>query len=75
MNDEQKVKAKWPDAETSTAFAVQPDKSRKWMYCVTSSLKFLASRGKKHRVTNVGGWQFSETDAWADAARQVAAHS
>jgi hypothetical protein len=65
----EKVQAKWPDAEISTAFAVQPDKSRRWMYCVMSSMKFLASRGKKERVLNVGSWRFTEQEAWADAAQ------
>jgi hypothetical protein len=68
MSDEEKVKAKWPDAELSQAFAVQPDKSRRWMWCAMSSLKFLASRGGK-RVLNIGAWKFSEEEAWADAAR------
>lgn len=68
MTDEERVKTKWPDAELSLAFAVQPDKSRRWMWCVMSSRKFLASRGKRKRVLNVGSWRFSETEAWADAA-------
>ncbi len=68
MTDEEKVKTKWPDAELSRAFAVQPDKSRRWMWCAMSSLKFLASRGKKKRVLNIGSWRFSEAEAWADAA-------
>lgn len=62
-----KVKAKWPDAEISSAFAMQPDKTKRWMYCVMSSLKFIASRGKKKRVLNVGHWRFSEIEAWEDA--------
>lgn len=65
---EQKVKEIWPDAYISRAFAVQPDKTRKWMYCVMSSQKFLASRGKK-RVLNVGGWWFTEAGAWEDALK------
>ena len=69
MTDEDKVKAKWPDAELSKAFAVQPDKSRRWMWCAMSTLKFLASRGKKNRVLNIGSWRFSEAEAWADAAK------
>jgi len=69
--DEEKVKSKWPDAELSKAFAVQPDKSRRWMWCAMSSLKFLASRGKKKRVENIGSWRFSEAEAWADAAREL----
>jgi hypothetical protein len=73
MNDEQRVKEKWPDAELSSAFAIQPDKSRRWMWCVMSSLKFASSRGKKKRVLNVGHWRFSESAAWADASRVVAA--
>ncbi len=68
MTDEEKVKAKWPDAELSAAFAVQPDKSRRWMWCAMSSLKFIASRGKKNRVLNIGGWKFSEAEAWESAA-------
>ena len=71
MTDEEKVKTKWPDAELMTAFAVQPDKTRRWMYCVCSSLKFLASRGKKKRVVNVGHWRFSKVEAWSDAAREL----
>jgi len=71
MTDVETVKATWPDAEIYSAFAVQPDKSRRWMYCVMSSLKFRASRGKKHRVLNVGSWHFSEAEAWADAAAAV----
>ena len=67
MSDKDKVKAIWPDASISSAFAVQPDKTRKWMYCVMSSQKFLASRGKKNRVLNVGNWRFTEIEAWADA--------
>jgi hypothetical protein len=70
VTDEEKVKAKWPDAEMSSAFAVQPDKTRRWMYCVMSSLKFIASRRKKKRVLNVGHWRFSETEAWSDAATE-----
>jgi hypothetical protein len=66
MTDEEKVKARWPDAEISTAFAVQKDGGRRWMYCVMSSLKFRASRGK-NRVLNVGPWRYSELKAWADA--------
>lgn len=69
--DEEIVKAKWPDAEISTAFAVQRDKSRRWMYCVMSTLKWMASRGKKNRVLNVGHWRFSEAEAWADAATTI----
>lgn len=69
--DEEKVKTKWPDAELSKAFAMQRDKSRRWMWCVMSSLKFLASRGKKRRVLNVGSWRFSEAEAWADAAEKL----
>lgn len=72
-NDKQKVKAVYRDAEISTAFAVQPDKTRKWMYCVMSSLKFLASRGKGQRVQNVSSWRFTEAEAWADAVSRVAA--
>lgn len=73
MTDEEKVKSKWPDAELSKAFAVQPDKSRRWMWCAMSSLKFLASRGKKKRVLNIGSWRFSEAEAWADAASNCGA--
>jgi hypothetical protein len=69
--DEARVKATWPDAKLSMAFAVQPDKSRRWMWCAMSSLKFLASRGKKNRVLNIGAWCFSEADAWSDAARRL----
>lgn len=68
MTDQDKVRARWPDAEISTAFAVQKDGNRKWMYCVMSQLKFMASKGKKGRVLNVGTWCFSEADAWKDAA-------
>ena len=68
MTDEERVKARWPDAELSKAFAVQPDKSRRWMWCVMSSLKFIASRGKRKRVLNIGSWRFSEAAAWEDAA-------
>lgn len=68
---EEKVKTKWPDAELFKAFAMQRDKSRRWMWCVMSSLKFLASRGKKRRVLNVGSWRFSEAEAWADAAEKL----
>ena len=75
MTDEQRVKAKWPDAELSVAFAVQPDKSRRWMWCAMSSLKFLASRGKKKRVLNIGEWRFSEAEAWESAAKLLAATS
>jgi hypothetical protein len=71
MTDEERIKTKWPDAELFKAFAVQPDKTRRWMWCVMSSLKFLASRGKRNRVLNVGSWQFSEAEAWADAAKTV----
>ena len=71
MTDEEKVKVKWPDAELFTAFAVQPDKSRRWMWCAMSSLKFIASRGKRKRVLNIGSWRFSEAEAWADAAREL----
>ena len=71
QSDEENVKSKWPDAELSKAFAVQPDKSRRWMWCVMSSLKFLASRGQKNRVLNVGSWRFSEAEAWADAAKEL----
>jgi hypothetical protein len=70
MTDEQKVKTKWPDAELSRAFAVQPDRSRRWMWCAMSSLKFLASR-KRKRVLNIGSWRYSEADAWADAAERI----
>lgn len=68
VTNEENVKAKWPDAEISSAHVMQPDKTRRWMYCVMSSLKFIASRGKKKRVLNVGHWRFSEAEAWADAA-------
>jgi hypothetical protein len=71
MSDEEIVKTKWPDAELSRAFAVQPDKSRRWMWCVMSSQKFIASRGRSNRVLNVGHWKFSEAEAWADAAKIV----
>ena len=71
MTDEEKVKAKWPDAELSMAFATQPDKSRRWMWCAMSRLKFLASRGKKRRVLNIGSWSFSEVGAWTSAAREL----
>jgi len=71
MTDKEKVLAKWPDAEVSSAFAVQPDKSRRWMYCVMSLLKWAASRGKKNRILNVGNWRFSETEAWSDAAEVI----
>lgn len=71
MTDEEKVKAKWPDAQLSRAFAVQPDKSRRWMWCVMSVDRFLASRGKRKRVLNVGSWHFSEAEAWADAAGKL----
>jgi len=71
MTDEQIVKAKWPDAELSVAFAVQPDKTRRWMWCAMSNLKFIASRGKKKRVLNIGAWRFSEAEAWASAASDV----
>jgi hypothetical protein len=71
MTDEEIVKSKWPDAELSRAFAVQPDNSRRWMWCVMSSRKFLASRGKKKRVLNVGSWRFSEAEAWSDAAKSL----
>ena len=70
-DDEAKVKAKWPDAELSVAFAVQRDKSRRWMWCAMSSPKFLASRGKKKRVLNLGAWRFSEAEAWEDAAKSL----
>lgn len=72
MTSEEKVKAKWPDAELSKAFAVQRDKTRKWMWCAMSYLKWLASRGKKNRVLNIGGWKFSEDEAWASAAERLA---
>lgn len=68
---EQIVKAKWPDAALSEAFATQKDGSRKWMYCAMSSLKFIASRGKS-RVTNIGSWKFSRRGAWEDAAKRIA---
>lgn len=71
MTDEERVKSKWPDADLSKAFAVQPDKSRRWMWCVMSSLKFLDSRGKKKCVSNIGSWRFSEAEAWASAAREL----
>ena len=71
MTDEEKVKAKWPDAELSKAFAVQPDKSRRWMWCAMSQLKFLASRGRKKRVLNIGSWSFSEAEAWTSASREL----
>lgn len=72
MTDEEKVKAKYPDAEISEAFAAQKGGGKKWMYCAMSSLKFIASRGK-HRVLNLGAWRFSETEAWADAAQRIEA--
>jgi hypothetical protein len=71
LTHEEKVKTKWPDAELSKAFAVQPDKSRQWMWCVMSSMKFLASRGRKNRVVNIGSWCFSEAAAWEDAAQHI----
>lgn len=71
QTDEEKVKEKWPDAELSKAFAVQPDKGRRWMWCAMSSRKFLASRGKKKRILNIGAWCFSESEAWSDAAREL----
>ena len=71
MTDEEQVKAKWPDAEISTAHVKQRDGSRLPMYCVMSSLKFAATRGKKNRVMNVGPWRFSELKAWADAATEI----
>lgn len=73
MNAEEKVKAQWPDAGIMSAFAVQPDKTRKWMYCVESSLKFLLTRKRKNkpRVTNIGEWRFSEAEAWEDAANKL----
>lgn len=71
MKPEEQVKAVWPDAEISSAFAVQPDNTRRWMYCVMSSLKFIAMRRKKKRVLNVGEWRFSEVEAWADAATSL----
>lgn len=70
MTDEEMVKNKWPDAELSSAFATQPDKSKRWMYCVMSSMKFLASRGKRKRVLNVGSWRFSESEAWASCVAE-----
>lgn len=73
MSDEETVREKWFDAEISKAFAVQRDGSRKWMYCVMSTLKFARTRGRKGhpRVMNVGPWRFSEAKAWADAAAEV----
>ena len=68
VTDEELVKAQWSDAKLFKAFAVQPDKTRRWMWCAMSKLKFIASRGKKKRVLNIGSWRFSEADAWADAA-------
>ena len=74
MSDEEViVRAKWPDAEVSTAFAIREDKSRRWMYCVMSQLKFMASRGKNKRVLNVGAWRFTEFEAWANAAQKIKA--
>lgn len=72
MTREEKVKQKYPDAKISSAFAKQRDGSKRWMYCVMSSLKFIASRGKKKRVSNVGLWCFTEAEAWADAAKRLA---
>ena len=73
MTDEEKVKAKWPDAELSKAFAMQPDrKTKRWMWCATSTLKWLATRRQKRRVCNIGEWKFSEAEAWADAASRLA---
>ena len=72
MTDEQRVKEVWPDATLMQGFAVQPDKTRRWMWCAASSLAFLKRRGRGiRRVTNIGGWKFSETEAWADAAHQL----
>ncbi len=64
----ERVLSIWPDAMISTAYAKQLDGSRKWMYCVMSNMKFVASRGKK-RVANVGDWQFNECTAWKSASR------
>lgn len=71
MSDEERVKAKWPDAEISAAFVLQPDQSKCWMWCVMSPSKYHASRGNKNRVLNVGWWRFSEAEAWADAAGTI----
>ena len=70
MSSEEKVKQKWPDAELSSAFVVQSDKSRRWMWCVMSNRKFLSSRSKR-KVLNVGSWHFSKLDAWASAAKEI----
>jgi hypothetical protein len=65
--DKAKVLARWRDAEISSAFAAQPGGGKKWMYCVMSSQKAIESRGR-HKVANLGGWHFTEQDAWHDAA-------
>lgn len=71
MTDQEVVKQKWPDAKLMSAFAVQPDKSRKWMWCAESSMAFLSRKDKRTRVVNIGAWRFSEAEAWADAAKRI----
>lgn len=71
MTDEQIVKQKWSDASLMKAFAVQPNKTRQWMWCAESSLAFLARRDHRKRVTNIGAWRFSEAEAWHDAAQRI----
>ena len=42
MSREDEVKAKWPDAEIVTAFALQPNGTKRWMFCIMSELKLRA---------------------------------
>lgn len=72
MNDEEEVLRKWTDAELSEAFAKQPDGSKRWMYCVMSSMK---SRKDRRRVCNVGKWCFTKEEAWASANPNTASVS